>query len=170
MVPNPYRELSIRRGNQYRVKYRRNGRGQVSRLALVDESLIDGIRDRLEAALGPLTEFEIEQRCAEPVVQEAAPAPVADIKPEKPDKPPRKPYQPDMFGALVIDIDGYRQGPIPPDLSERVRLEARSRGIRQDELAAEIEISPPQLCNALNGRFGLSAHAAERLIGWLEAP
>ena len=43
----------------------------------------------------------------------------------------------------------------------------RARGVTQDELAAELGISQPQLANALAGRFGLSPEPAARLLAWL---
>jgi hypothetical protein len=47
----------------------------------------------------------------------------------------------------------------------RLRAEMRARGITQEELAAELQISQPQLANALAGRFGLFPASAARLLG-----
>jgi Bifunctional DNA primase/polymerase, N-terminal len=83
---------------------------------------------------------------------------------------PAKPYQPDMFGAAVIDLAAersYRRGLLPDDLAALVRAEMRARGVTQDELAAQLGISQPQLANALAGRFGLSPEPAARLLAWL---
>jgi hypothetical protein len=80
------------------------------------------------------------------------------------------PYQPDMLGAPVVDLDQYRQyrrGILPPDVVTLVRAEIRARAVTQDELAAELGISQPQLANALAGRFGLSPGPASRLLVWL---
>jgi DNA-binding CsgD family transcriptional regulator len=79
----------------------------------------------------------------------------------------KKPFQPDMFGAPVVDLATYRRGHLPSDLAAAVRAEMRARGITQDELAAELGISHPQLANALAGRFGLSLDPAARLLAWL---
>ena len=43
----------------------------------------------------------------------------------------------------------------------------RARGVTQEELAAELGISQPQIANALAGRFGLSGDVATRLLAWL---
>jgi transcriptional regulator with XRE-family HTH domain len=40
----------------------------------------------------------------------------------------------------------------------------------QEEVAAQIGLSRPQLANALQGRYGLSPIAARRLVQWLKAP
>jgi hypothetical protein len=78
-----------------------------------------------------------------------------------------KSYQPDLFGARVVDLDGYRRGRLPPDIAALARAEMRARGIKQNELATVLGISQPQLANALAGRFGLSQEAAARLLAWL---
>lgn len=80
---------------------------------------------------------------------------------------PSMPYQPDMLGAPVVDLNQYRRGRLPPDFAALVRAEMRARGVTQDELAAEIGLSQPQLANALAGRFGLSPEPAARLLAWL---
>jgi hypothetical protein len=81
-----------------------------------------------------------------------------------------KPYQPDMFGGTVVDLAterSYRRGLLPVNLTAVVRAEMRARGVTQDQLAAELGISQPQLANALAGRFGLSPEPAARLLAWL---
>lgn len=80
-----------------------------------------------------------------------------------------RPYQADMLGAPVVDLDAerYRRGLLPVDLAALVRAEMRARGVTQDELAAELGISQPQLANALACRFGLSPEPASRLLAWL---
>jgi hypothetical protein len=80
---------------------------------------------------------------------------------------PAKPYQADMLGAPVVDLDIYRRGTLPDNVAAAVRAEMRARGGTQDELAAELGISRPQLANALAGRFGLSPEPASRLLAWL---
>jgi hypothetical protein len=81
-----------------------------------------------------------------------------------------RPYQPDMFGAPVVDLAAerrYRRGLVPVDVAALVRAEMRARGVTQDELAILLGISQPQLANALAGRFGLSPDPAARLLTWL---
>jgi hypothetical protein len=81
-----------------------------------------------------------------------------------------RPYQPDMFGAPVVDLATerkFRRGLIPADVAALVRAEMRARGVTQDELAILVGISQPQLANALAGRFGLSPDPAARLLTWL---
>ena len=74
-----------------------------------------------------------------------------------------------MFGCAVVDLDQYRRGLLPSDVAVATRAEMRARGVTQDELAAQLGISQPQLANALARRFGLSPKAAERLLDWLRA-
>jgi transcriptional regulator with XRE-family HTH domain len=72
-----------------------------------------------------------------------------------------------MLGAPVVDLVAYRRGQMPSDFAAAVRSEMRARGVTQDELAALLRISQPQLANALAGRFGLSPDPAARLLAWL---
>ena len=72
-----------------------------------------------------------------------------------------------MFGCAVGDLDQYRHGLLPPDVAVAIRAEMRARGVTQDELAAQVGISQPQMANALAGRFGLSRDVAARLLDWL---
>jgi hypothetical protein len=80
-----------------------------------------------------------------------------------------RPYQADMFGCAVVDLDQYRRGLLPSDVATAIRAEMRARAVTQDELAAELGISQPQLANALARRFGLSTTTAQRLLNWLRA-
>lgn len=185
LVTSPYRELPIRACYQNRVRYRTAGRGQLSRLALYDPARFPDIRASLEAALGPLVAFEIlpvvmpQQDKAQPVALPAeAVAPVLTGKNSEFSKtlnvvtwpePARKPYQLDMFGAPVVDLYGYRGGKLSVDLRSTVKATYRARGQSQTQFASEIGLSQPQLCNALCGRFGLSAEAASRLRAYLGA-
>jgi hypothetical protein len=91
-------------------------------------------------------------------------------RPSLPSVTKARPYQPDMFGAPVVDLvtkRAYRRGLIPFDVAALARAEMRARGVTQDELAALLSISQPQLANALAGRFGLSPNPATRLLAWL---
>lgn len=163
-VTSPYREVPIRACYRDRVRYQPQGRGQQPRIALVDPDKVTDAKAMLEAALGPLVSFEL---LVEANSQAASEAP---LQPAMPTEAPRV-YQLDLFGAAVIDLNAYRaeyqQGPLPPDLAVAVRAEYRARDISQAKAAADIGLSQGQFCNALKGRFGLSAAAAERLISWM---
>ena len=67
-------------------------------------------------------------------------------------------------------IRTYEKGVLPPEIRQRIRALSRAAGITQHEIAAAVGISRPQLTNALQGRFGLSAVSAERLMAWLAQP
>lgn len=84
-------------------------------------------------------------------------------------RPRRHPYQLGLFGAVVVDLEAerYRRGVLPVALVAAVRAEMRARGTTQDELAAELGISQPQIANSFAGRFGLSPEPAARLLAWL---
>ena len=79
-----------------------------------------------------------------------------------------RPYQPDLFGAAVVDLEHYRRGLLPADMANSIRREMRARGVTQDELAGEI-VSQPQLANVLARRFGLSQAVGKRLLEWLRS-
>ncbi len=64
----------------------------------------------------------------------------------------------------------YEKGVLPPEICQRIRALARAAGITQHEIAGAVGISRPQLTNALQGRSGLSAVSAERLMAWLAQP
>lgn len=160
LVSCPYREVPIRACNQLGlVRYQPKGKGQLARLALYDPGRFPDIRATLEAALGPLVAFEV-LRQAQP---ENAAAAISEARPL------RQPYQPDLFGAPVVDLDEYRGGKLPAELALAVKATYRARGQSQSQFALEIGLSQPQLCNALCGRFGLSAEAADRLRSWVGA-
>ena len=63
----------------------------------------------------------------------------------------------------------YAGGLLPPELADNVRARLRASGLRQDEFAARVGISQPQIANALAGRFGLSPDVAARLVAVVEA-
>jgi plasmid maintenance system antidote protein VapI len=76
-----------------------------------------------------------------------------------------------LFSCPVIDLAAersYRRGLLPPNIITHVRAEMRARGVTQEQLAAELGISQPQLANALACRFGLSPEVAARLLSWLQ--
>jgi hypothetical protein len=72
----------------------------------------------------------------------------------------------DMPAGPVETADEL-QGIAPGILSEGVRALVRARvrasGLRQEEFAQRVGLSRPQVANALQGRFGLSPSAADRL-------
>ena len=78
--------------------------------------------------------------------------------------------EPQRLGALATDlIATYTGGILPALLAATVRDHARAKMLRQVDVARQIGISRPQLANALQGRFGLSAAAASNLKTWLAA-
>lgn len=82
--------------------------------------------------------------------------------------PIRKPTQTAMFFALPGGkeqqaVADYRGGLMPADVARAVRETRRTLQIRQEDMAAAIGISRPQLANAEQGRFGLGKTAAAKL-------
>ena len=78
------------------------------------------------------------------------------------------PDQLDLFCDLCVsvplrDLDGWRAGLVPSSVRSAVRHELRRRGLRQDDLAARVGLSRPQLTNVLVGRFGVNPAAADRI-------
>ena len=67
----------------------------------------------------------------------------------------------------MVDFTRHHAGRLPAVFGAAVRAEMRARGVTQDDLAAKLGISQPQLANALSGRFGLSLESAARLLAWL---
>jgi hypothetical protein len=57
----PYKDIFIRRCTtpHFLLRYHSNGRGQKSRVALVDQARLAEARKQLEEALGPLASFEV---------------------------------------------------------------------------------------------------------------
>lgn len=154
------------------VKYRPKGRGQAERVALVDLSRVPDPRAVLEAALGPLASFELlEAPQAQPAPPIALVA-VSESQPvsKAPDRPSRTAYQqplPLPGIALVVDLDTVREGKLPADTAAAIRHEMKARGTPLGEFAANVGLSKPQACNVLQGRFGMSRQAADRVRGWL---
>jgi hypothetical protein len=66
-------------------------------------------------------------------------------------------------------IDAYTGGRMPPEVIRAVHAAQRVRLLQQEDVAHQIGVSPPQLSNALKGRFGLSPRAAANLKEWLAA-
>jgi hypothetical protein len=83
---------------------------------------------------------------------------------------------PDLFeetltlGAAARSvIDAYTGGRMPPEVIQAVHAAQRVRLLQREDVAHQIGVSPPQLSNALKGRFGLSPRAAANLKEWLTA-
>ena len=64
---------------------------------------------------------------------------------------------------LPDPLSDYGGGIMPVAARDQVRACWRAAELTQDDLARRVGISRPQLANALQGRFGLSADAAIRL-------
>ncbi len=77
------------------------------------------------------------------------------------------PDQGDLFPKPVrvpgVEVSSWRGGHIPPGLRAGVIYEIQRRNLRQVDLARLVGLSRPQLTNALRGRFGVGACAAEKL-------
>lgn len=81
---------------------------------------------------------------------------------------PPKGAGPEFSGAVKGGVLGdlwadYAGGLMSPEQAAFVRATRRGAGITQERLAALMDLSRPQLANALAGRFGLSRDAADRL-------
>jgi hypothetical protein len=68
---------------------------------------------------------------------------------------------------LTKDLPGWAGGTLPLTVRAAVLHETKARGMTQDQLAARLGISRPQLTNALRGRFGLGKQAAGKLREFL---
>lgn len=66
--------------------------------------------------------------------------------------------------------DQYDGGVLTDDLVRQIRAMLRGSGLKQDQIAARIGISRPQLTNALAQRFGLGDAPARELMEFLAAP
>lgn len=78
---------------------------------------------------------------------------------------------PDMLPGEALAA--YLGGIMPEPVRDHVRWCWRASGLPQERIARLAGISRPQFANALQGRFGLSAHAASRLreaVAGLPAP
>lgn len=79
-----------------------------------------------------------------------------------------EPVQLTMFGNRpVARLADYAGGIMSAAVALEVEWRRRQLGMTQDQLAAAIRLSRPQLTNALHGRFGLSEWAAARLRDFL---
>jgi hypothetical protein len=71
---------------------------------------------------------------------------------------------------LPASVRGYTGGILPLEIRRAIQDRKRALVMIQEEVAAQIGLSRPQLANALQGRCGLSPMAASRLVQWLKAP
>jgi len=137
------------------VTYRLTGPGQRRHQAVFDArewADQDRVKGWLEGKLGALASFEVVG--VEPTPSEAS------ISEEIPANSPDVPQ----------DNDPYDGGVLTDDLVRQIRAIARGSGLKQDQIAARIGISRPQLTNALAQRFGLGDDPARRLLDFLAAP
>ena len=72
-----------------------------------------------------------------------------------------------LFGEPVkvpkAELQAWRGGVMPKAVCAGLRHLQSCQGLRQDDVAAALGISRPQLTNALQGRFGVSKTVAERV-------
>lgn len=72
-----------------------------------------------------------------------------------------------LFGEPVkvpkAELLAWRGGVMPKAVRAGLRHLQSCEGLRQDDVAAALGISRPQLTNALQGRFGVSKAVAERV-------
>jgi hypothetical protein len=71
---------------------------------------------------------------------------------------------------LPASVNDYSGGILPLEIRRAIQDQKRALVMSQEEVAAQIGLSRPQLANALQGRYGLSPVAASRLVQWLKAP
>jgi hypothetical protein len=77
----------------------------------------------------------------------------------------------DLFGPVMLPrepLENYASGIVPEQLREAVHRKRRGLGWREEDLAAFIGVSRPQMVNALEGRFGLSKRPTARLVEWMQ--
>jgi hypothetical protein len=71
---------------------------------------------------------------------------------------------------LPASVSGYTGGILPLEIRRAIQDRKRALVMTQEEVAAQIGLSRPQLANALQGRCGLSPMAGSRLVQWLRSP
>jgi hypothetical protein len=80
--------------------------------------------------------------------------------------------QGDFFGVPLSsvpaqDVFSWERGVVPESVQKALQREIRRRGLRQDEAAAAVGVSRPQLANILQRRFGASPLVAARIRKFL---
>jgi transcriptional regulator with XRE-family HTH domain len=69
--------------------------------------------------------------------------------------------------VAAADLDEWRAGLMPQAVAQAVLHELERRGVTQDELAAVLGLSRPQLTNGLRRRFGLGDRPTVAVKAWL---
>lgn len=79
-----------------------------------------------------------------------------------------EPLQLALFAEKPVSrLANYSHGVISAAVAQEVRWRLKRLGLTQEQLAASIGLSRPQLTNALQGRFGLAVWPAARLREYL---
>jgi len=120
-VPFPYGYSLLgewHRNQAAEVAYRPHGRGQQVRRAWVRPDCLEGLRERLEAVLGPLAVFEVpdpppQPRKAEPM-HDKTPPPTGrpPPRPSPPPPPPRGAVR--HFREMCLRLEAARPPSVPP--------------------------------------------------------
>lgn len=157
------------------VTYLKPGQGQKPVVALYDRRAIPNIAAWLEQRLGTLAyvaEVKIPGTASEPATDGAQATPSKPKAKRRPTPKPAVEPPPEPLEPILVKppLDGWTGGKMPPELVVELRKHMRATGYRQHDIAEAIGLSRPQLTNALVGRFGLSATAAERLKQFLATP
>lgn len=142
--------------------YQRRAPGTKPKTVVWDPRIIPDIEAILTERLGALAHFD---EIALPAILEApaaVPQPVLVITEEMVVDLPPKP--------VPEASEGYSGGILPTSIIAQVRSLMPALGIRQEDLAAMVGISRPQLANALQGRYGLSEKAAGRILNLIHHP
>lgn len=167
--------------------YQRPGAGRAETRIIYNPDRIPDARVWLESKFGPLVHFETDGLPMDAPTPEIAPtvtpaAQISEITATHPapvgvQVPPPAQVAPfeiletvefSGFGKAAGDpMADYAGGIMPPELAAFVRTMQRAGGISQERLASFMDLSRPQLANALAGRFGLSRDAADRLRSML---
>jgi hypothetical protein len=184
-VSFPYNKVSIgkRHGPPTEVHYQLAGKGQKLKRAYYCPDQVADIRAWLTDKLGAVTVFEVVG------VESTAKGGRGNTKSSKIEEFGASEYGLSVarpvsggFSLPIIeeipaaspdvpqDNDPYDGGLLTDDLVRQIRAIARGSGLKQDQIAARIGISRPQLTNALAQRFGLGGAPARELMEFLAAP
>jgi len=152
-TPFPYKRSHIgKKGTPpTEVHYQLAGASQKRKTAYYCHEQVADIRVWMTDTLGAVMVFEVvgvEAAPSESAISEEIPA--ATQENDTPDQ---------YDGGLLSDV-----------LVRQIRAMLRGSGLKQDQIAASIGISRPQLTNALAQRFGLGDDPARRLMDFLAAP
>jgi putative DNA primase/helicase len=153
--------------NLCRVAYQIAGPGRARATLAFDPRRIPDVAGWLAAKLGPvayLGPVEAPADADAPTVEAFAPVETVEaaappIMRDALGLPMRLDDGADDLAAMLADWQG---GKLPAALLPAIRDAVRASGQRQEDFAARVGISRPQIANALQGRFGLSADVAAR--------